>query len=88
MTPQAALEQKQYRHAAYDGLEDFVERFGARPSGSDELENAIDFMKKKAEDDGFRVSDEIFTEMDIKQENGHLSVPTVLPISDSSLDSV
>ncbi|XP_043242611.1 carboxypeptidase Q-like isoform X1 [Amphibalanus amphitrite] len=55
---QAALEQKQYHHAAYNGLEDFVERFGARPSGSDELEDSIDFMKKKAEDDGFRVHTE------------------------------
>ena len=59
--PQAALEQKQYHHAAYDGLEDFVGRFGARPCGSDILEDAIDFMKKKAEDDGFKVSDATFT---------------------------
>ncbi|XP_043194131.1 carboxypeptidase Q-like [Amphibalanus amphitrite] len=47
-----------HRHAAYNGLEDFVERFGARPSGSDELEAAIDFMKKKAEGDGFKVHTE------------------------------
>ena len=53
---QAALEEKRFHHAAYAGLEDFVERFGARPSGSDQLEAAIDFMKQKAEHDGFRVS--------------------------------
>jgi len=44
--------------AAYDGLADFVARFGARPSGSQELEDAIDFMEKTARDDGFRVHTE------------------------------
>ncbi|XP_037089992.1 carboxypeptidase Q-like [Pollicipes pollicipes] len=55
---QAALNEQQHRHAAYDGLDDFVERFGARPSGSDELEDAIDFMEQTARQDGFRVRTE------------------------------
>lgn len=46
------------KRSAYSELKKLVTKFGPRPSGSKQLEDAIDYMKNMAEKDGFRVRTE------------------------------
>ncbi|KAL4710318.1 hypothetical protein ACJJTC_011134 [Scirpophaga incertulas] len=65
-----------FKHQTYNGLAKFVDKFGPRPSGSETLEQSIDYMIQLTRDEG--ITDITTEELEVPQWTRELEQVTLL----------